>query len=103
MPFCGHVHAAQPEFVHLQEVANFVEVKRLPPVIRDRVVGHCNMVAEKIDTEGELAILNMLSTTLRRDVLMHIYSGVIETVPFFWNKSDDFLCDLLMTLKPEVC
>ena len=85
-----------------QEVSNFVSEKRLPALIRERVVGHCNMVAERVDAEGDQKILNLLSSTLRREVLMHTYARLIETVPFFRNKSDDFLCDLIMSLKHEV-
>jgi hypothetical protein len=70
--------------------------------MRDRVLTHCSIVTEKGDPENDQKILNMLSSTLRRDVLMHVYAGLIETVPFFRNKNDDFLCDLILRLKPEV-
>jgi hypothetical protein len=86
----------------LQEVHSFVAEKKLPRLIRDRVLAHCSIVTEKGNSEDDQKILNMLSTTLRRDVLMHVYARLIETVPFFRNKSDDFLCDLILRLKPEV-
>ena len=47
-------------------------------------------------------ILNELSLSLRRDVLLHMERGLISKIPFFEGKSAQFIADTITLIRPFV-
>lgn len=66
----------------VQDVNNFIKTTRLPKLIAYRVLAHCSF---KLQTyhHGSERVMGLLSNTLRRDVLMHMYAGLLGYVSLF--------------------
>lgn len=63
----------------VQDVNNFIKKKRLPLLTAYRVQAHCGFYL-RTQHHGSDRVMSMLSSTLRRDVLMHTYAGLLGCV-----------------------
>jgi hypothetical protein len=61
---------------YAQDVKHFVKRAKLPSLVADRVMAHCGFSLQRYH-HGSERVMAMLSNTLRRDVLMQMYAGLL--------------------------
>ena len=86
----------------MQAVDTYIRAHKLPKDLRNRVAIAHKCLNSAVNFADDADIIMALSSHLRKDVLMFMYANIIERVPFFKNKSDNFICDIVMVLKPEI-
>ena len=86
----------------MDEVTNFCHESRLPGELTRRVRAFTRFRTEKenINSYKSDEILAMLSPNLRMEVIMFTHNSLISRIPFFGDKTPEFVAHLVSLLVP---
>ncbi|EFA08494.1 potassium/sodium hyperpolarization-activated cyclic nucleotide-gated channel 1 [Tribolium castaneum] len=85
----------------LQEIAEYMNYKELPPPIKNRVFRYVEFKFQK-NIFKEADILNTLSKILKQDILLHNCKKMVEKVDFFKGLPGSLILRLVTKLRSEI-
>eukprot|EP00892_Ulva_mutabilis_P011508 jgi/Ulvmu1/872/UM100_0025.1 len=80
----------------------FAQLHKLPRSMHGRVRAYYDYLLRNAVHDLDSHIVTSLSPQLRQDVLLFLYSDLVAKVPFFRNKSHQFIAELIQKLRAEV-
>jgi len=89
----------------MEFVREYMTYQNLPGEIQTRIkayYSHCWKDLKSFPF-SEHAILDDLSPALKREVVLHLNKPMVEAVPFFKGQDENFLCEIIMKMRSEVC
>lgn len=86
----------------MQAIDTFAQLHKLPRSIHHRVRAYYDYLLRNAVHDLDSNIVTSLSPQLRQDVLLFLYSDLVAKVPFFRNKSQQFIAELIQKLRAEV-
>lgn len=86
----------------VQAIDMFAQLHKLPRSIHHRVRAYYDYLLRNAVHDLDSHIVTSLSPQLRQDVLLFLYSDLVAKVPFFRNKSQQFIAELIQKLRAEV-
>ncbi|XP_044252718.1 potassium/sodium hyperpolarization-activated cyclic nucleotide-gated channel 1-like isoform X2 [Tribolium madens] len=85
----------------IQEIAEYMNYKELPPPIKKRVFRYVEFKFQK-NIFKEADILNTLSKILKQDILLHNCKKMVEKVDFFKGLPGSLILRLVTKLRSEI-
>lgn len=86
----------------MQEADTFVRAHRFPARLQDRVKAYYAHVAAEDLLSADERCLERLSPELREDVLLFMYNDLLQSMPFFAEKSTAFMLHVVQVLHTFV-
>ncbi|KAG1662193.1 hypothetical protein FOA52_015819 [Chlamydomonas sp. UWO 241] len=83
------------------QVDLFLKGRSIPKDLADKVRGFYNYTVAREVQSDEAEIISGLSTNLRMQVIMHLYSDVLERVAIFQGRPPEFISAIVTHLKLE--
>jgi len=85
-------------------LSEFMREARMPWDLRRRIFRYFDFVTSIEGGDGDSremeGVLSMLSAQLRTEVTLHVHRQVIPQIPFFLNKSPQFIASTVTLLRP---
>jgi len=95
--------AARSEFQDkIDTITSYLKEKRMPHVIRERVLSHYTYHWTRKDYLEQCDIQKDLPLSLQTDIAMHLHKDAFQKIPLFQTLNDQFLRMLARFLKPAV-
>lgn len=86
----------------LQAIDMFAQMHKLPRSMHGRVRAYYDYLLRNGVHDLNNDIVTSLSPQLRQDMLLFLCSDLVAKVPFFKNKSQQFIAELIQKLQSEV-
>jgi len=86
----------------LDLIDTFLKKNEVPQSIGDRVRNYYDYLWQREININERSIMDGLSSSLRSELVLHIYRNMVEKVPLFQNKHPSFITSVVLCLKLEV-
>ena len=86
----------------LDEVNAFLRHRAVPPAMRREVNDYYEHLWESPLGSRESRVLHELPVSLRTEISLHLYHGLLRKVPLLREASDDFLRAIVLLLRPMV-
>jgi hypothetical protein len=81
-----------------QEADMLVRVNNLPSGLGRRIKDYYNVISDSRILRRDDPTLLGLSPQLRQDMLLYLYMDLLQNVPFFADKSLNFMADVIQVL-----
>jgi voltage-gated potassium channel len=86
----------------IDDINAFLRYKMIPGALVKKVNSYYDYLWESRHGQSEHDVLGDLPDSLRIEVTMYINRRVIENVPLFRDASEEFIREMVITLKPRV-
>lgn len=98
-----NIDAARADFhVKMEEVRNYMRIKRIPASIQDRVKNYYNYLWETRQGITNVDFMLTLPQTLRMDISLHLNKDILEKVSIFQGADKVFIHEVIEELEPLV-
>eukprot|EP00775_Hariotina_reticulata_P011835 gene11835-11979_t len=84
-----------------QAVEDFLRHRKVPGALAEKVRSYYNYVVAREVQSEEAAIIAGLSSSLRMQVVLHLYQEAVEKVPFFSGRNPHFITSVVTYLRLE--
>ncbi len=97
------IDTARADFrTKLEEVRNYMRIKRIPAPIQDRVKNYYNYLWETQKGITDVDFMLTLPKTLRLEISLYLNRGILEKVSLFKNADEVFIREVIEELEPLV-
>ncbi|GBG31125.1 Potassium/sodium hyperpolarization-activated cyclic nucleotide-gated channel 1 [Hondaea fermentalgiana] len=85
-------------------LVDFMRETHMPWAMRRRIMTYFDYATTRESSDADpnemASVLSMLSTQLRTEVTLHVHRHLVPKVPFFLNKSPQFIASTVSLLRP---
>ncbi len=98
-----NIDAARADFhTKLEEIRNYMRIKRIPPPIQERVKNYYNYLWETQQGITNVDFMMTLPHTLRLEISLYLNKGILEKVSLFKGADEVFIHEVIGRLEPMV-
>ncbi len=98
-----NIDTARADFrTKMEEVRNYMRIKRIPAPIQDRVKNYYNYLWETQKGITDVDFMLTLPKTLRLEISLYLNRGILEKVSLFKNADEVFIREVIEELEPLV-
>ncbi|GBF93983.1 potassium voltage-gated subfamily H(eag-related) member [Raphidocelis subcapitata] len=85
----------------LQQLGSFLSQRKVPRALLRRIAEHQTAASLRQLSADELALIDELSTPLRTELVLFLFAGVLDRLPFFHSKPPSFTAAVVTHLRLE--
>ncbi|HOJ52736.1 MAG TPA: cyclic nucleotide-binding domain-containing protein [Syntrophales bacterium] len=98
-----NIDAARARFyARLEEVRNYMRIKRIPPSLQNRIKNYYRYLWETRHGISDAEFLSLLPKTIRTEVALFLNRDILEKVSVFKEADEVFIREVIEELEPMV-